>query len=64
MEYTVVKVEALSVEDERDKTLKEFTQKVSQLLSQGWEPAGGVSISEASEHGWSNFIFTQALIKK
>jgi len=45
-----------------DEDTKEFTKKVNQLLTQGWEPAGGINIINNGGSNW--YYYTQALIKK
>jgi hypothetical protein len=59
MQYTVVSI--LANWDEIDEKLKELTQKVNQLLNQGWELAGGIS---SSNPGASTYCYYQALIMK
>lgn len=52
-------------------TAKELESKVNELLNKGWEPLGGVSVSETLEQNVGVFnreeysmSFVQAMIKK
>jgi len=59
MQYTVVRY---NFYDEKEiKNYSEFIKKINELLSNGWEPIGGISFAQMPT---GHTYYAQALIKK